>query len=353
MAASPFAPTFAHAVRPPTVAAGYVRGLLDFAVARGADRAILLAESLVPVADLDDPDRRVPLARYVALMRAAKQLTHDPALALHYGEAVPLAETSVVGLFGQASATAMDAFIQLNRYARLIIDFGQADAGDRFRLEHKGEDLWLVDSWARPEEFQEFAETAFASMISWARGFGDGGVRAVHFQHAAPGHSAEYHRVFRVPVVFSSDRNALLIEPAVVNTRVARLPRYALGLVSDRADALLANLQQSASIRSKVEACLIRGLHTGSADMGSVARSLGMSRATLTRRLAAEGATFTMVLDELRRRLASDYLEKVAVQEAAYLLGFSDPAAFSRAFKRWTGRTAREARANRTGAAST
>ncbi len=71
----------------------------------------------------------------------------------------------------------------------------------------------------------------------------------------------------------------------------------------------------------------------------AIAGKLGLSRQTLFRRLRAEGVTFERVLDELRHTLALHYLQgqKVSVNETAYLVGFSDPAAFSRAFKRWTG----------------
>ena len=77
--------------------------------------------------------------------------------------------------------------------------------------------------------------------------------------------------------------------------------------------------------------------------MGEVARDLGVSRHTLYRRLKAEGATFETVLDGLRHRLALRLVrdQGLSVKEAAWRLGFSDPTAFSRAFKRWTGTSPR------------
>ena len=93
--------------------------------------------------------------------------------------------------------------------------------------------------------------------------------------------------------------------------------------------------------RRDIERHLEPLLAAGPIGIDAVARALGLSRQTLYRRLRAEGATFEEVLDGLRRRLALKLIrdERVPVKEAAWRLGFSDPAAFSRAFKRWTGKS--------------
>ena len=77
--------------------------------------------------------------------------------------------------------------------------------------------------------------------------------------------------------------------------------------------------------------------------MDEVARRLGLSRPTLYRKLKDEGISYETLLDELRHRMALHYLngKKVSVNQASYLVGFSDPSAFSRAFKRWTGASPR------------
>ncbi|HEX8642283.1 MAG TPA: helix-turn-helix transcriptional regulator [Allosphingosinicella sp.] len=90
--------------------------------------------------------------------------------------------------------------------------------------------------------------------------------------------------------------------------------------------------------RQAVEERIEPMLASGEVGIERVARELGLSRQTLYRRLKAEGATFEELLDGVRKRLAVRLIkEGVAVKEAAWRLGFSDPAAFSRAFKRWTG----------------
>ena len=103
---------------------------------------------------------------------------------------------------------------------------------------------------------------------------------------------------------------------------------------------------KATSVRRQVEQKLEPLLASGDPSLERVARELGLSRQTLYRRLKAEGTTFEEVLDALRRRLALRYVrdEGVSAKEAAYRLGFSDPAAFSRAFKRWTGKSPSEMR---------
>jgi AraC-like DNA-binding protein len=92
-------------------------------------------------------------------------------------------------------------------------------------------------------------------------------------------------------------------------------------------------------IRRMVERHLEPRLADGPVRIEQIARDLGFSRQTLYRRLKAEGTTFEQLLDALRHRLALRFIrdEGATVKSAAYRLGFSDPAAFSRAFKRWTG----------------
>lgn len=97
------------------------------------------------------------------------------------------------------------------------------------------------------------------------------------------------------------------------------------------------------AFRAQVERQIEPLLPTGDVSIESIAHALGYSRQTLYRRLKAEGITFEKLLDELRRRLALKLVREdgVSVKEAAYRLGFSDPAAFSRAYKRWTGSSPR------------
>ena len=97
------------------------------------------------------------------------------------------------------------------------------------------------------------------------------------------------------------------------------------------------------SFRREIELRVEPLLERGPVRIEAVARGLGCSRQTLYRRLKEEGVTFAELLDGLRRRLGLHYVRErgMPVKEAAYRLGFSEPAAFSRAYKRWTGSSPR------------
>jgi AraC-like DNA-binding protein len=118
-------------------------------------------------------------------------------------------------------------------------------------------------------------------------------------------------------------------------------PRYPfLALLGNLAKAVEGRMAPpKTAFRGEVERLVEPMLASGPVRIGEVARELGCSRQTLYRRLKQEGVTFVEVLDALRRRLALRLVREqgLSVKEAAWRLGFSDPAAFSRAFKRWTG----------------
>ena len=125
----------------------------------------------------------------------------------------------------------------------------------------------------------------------------------VHVTHPAPSYRAEYDRIFQCPVVFDAEWNALRMHPDTPKFRVALQPRYVFGVLSERAEQLLKELEQSRTTRGRVEAMLMPILHTGDIGMDAIATKMAVSRQTLFRRLKAEDATFEKVLDDLRHRL--------------------------------------------------
>ena len=324
-----------------TVAASFARALMDFATSRGADRTALSERSLINPAELQNDDDRIDFARYVALMRAGIELCDDPALALHFGEAIDVTEISPWSTIGTYSDTIAEGFAQFNRYARLNIEVEGAESGGRFGLTPSKGSFWLIDRRANPNDFPELTESTFARMVcSCKRSMGgEEIVKEVHVTHAAPSYRAEYDRIFCTRVFFESDKNALLFSTAAMPQRPPFSSRPVHAILTAHAEMQLSKLESTKSARGRVEELLASTLHTGDARVDAIARTLGLSRQSLFRQLKAEGVTFERVLDELRFKIALRCLteEKASVRRTARLVGFSEPSAFSRAFKRWTG----------------
>jgi AraC-like DNA-binding protein len=108
-----------------------------------------------------------------------------------------------------------------------------------------------------------------------------------------------------------------------------------------RADELLAKLPQRAGLAAEVQRALAARVAGGDVRIEAVARDLATSGRTLQRRLSAEGVSYQELLDEARKEAAARYLSEsvFAIGEVAYLVGYSEPAPFYRAFKRWYGVT--------------
>ncbi len=330
----------------PTIAAGFAHGLLEYAVANGATRENLLAASGIGDVELDDHFNRIPLARYIALMRRAEVLCNDPAIALHFGASSNCSDLTLVAMIAGSCASVQMAFDLMNRYARLSLDVDGIDGPDHFPIRHTRAGALLIDNRQHHGLFPELTETTFARFATnIPKAFGRTALRAVHLKAPAPAYRAECEGVFGVPVTYRCRQNAVLLDPAVVSARMATAPRYVLGVLTARADELLQALENSRSTRGRVETLLMPLLQTGDVSMDRVARDLAMSRPTLYRKLKAEQVTFEEVLDALRHRMALHHLSNrmASVHEVSHLVGFSDPAAFSRAFKRWTGHSPRAA----------
>lgn len=323
-----------------TISAGIVSGLLDFASGRGADRGLLIESAGMEPGTLADPDNRVPLPRYVQLLRTAQSVTGDPALALHFGEDVGMSKISILGLIMEASATMGEAFLQLQRYGRLAAEIEGVADGPRFELINRFGKLFMVDRRQTPNAVPELTESAFVSLVCGPRRFlSQPHVLSVHVTHPAPTYSDEYERIFQCPVQFGCEWNAMELHPQTAGWEVAPGSGYVFGILSKHADNLLAELDAAGHLRGRVEALLLPVLHQGEFSADDVAAQLGFSRQTLFRKLKEEETTFSAVLDDLRQRAARLYLMggSASVNDTAYLVGFSDPSSFSRAFKRWTG----------------
>ena len=168
---------------------------------------------------------------------------------------------------------------------------------------------------------------------------------SINFQHA-PDDAHAFAQILGCTVRGGSSWNGVVVPRESWQLPLRRRDPVLRGLLESQADAALARLPQRGGLAAEVQRALTARAISGDARIGTIARQLAMSGRTLQRRLAAEGVSYQQLVDDARKEAAWRYLAEptLAIGEVAYLVGYSEPAPFHRAFKRWYGMTPDAAR---------
>lgn len=213
--------------------------------------------------------------------------------------------------------------------------------------------MWYITHRTGPRRrgFQMSTEATLASVIAIVREFAPGPIapRAVHFQHRALAAPEDYRSYFDAPVTFEAEMDALLFSAASLDRRNRLGDEGVARYLVSQLDAEMAALAAPETLDEAVRRAVQDALSDGVPKAATVARRLGLSERTLQRRLGAEGLSFRDLVDAARRDLACGLLEHsdYALADVAFLTGFSEQSAFSRAFKRWSAETPTAFRAAR------
>jgi AraC-like DNA-binding protein len=311
---------------------------LRTAAAAGVDVQALMAELHIPPAVLKDPDGRVPYQLSLDVWRRAPELANDPAFGLHVAERLKLGQLELLDYVLGSSNTLGDFFRQLARYHRLLSDQVQytlALQGGWFVLARSG--LPGVES---PRHAIE-STIAFAVIRGRTLTGVDFRPHRVTFRHPPPPDTREHERVFQCPVLFRERADLLQLNPELLELPVQGANPGLAAVLQRHACEVLERLPESSGFQAQVRKQVVHLLTDGTPTLADCAAAMAMSVRTVQRRLEAEGISFNELLDQVRKGLATRYLDddRLAISEIAYLLGFSDSSAFLRAFKRWVGVT--------------
>lgn len=298
------------------------------------------ATDLTPQMVADD-DARVSAAQLCVAWAEAIRLTGDAQLALRIAAGTPSGAFGIVEYVCRASPTVGDALRQWVRYLNLLDDavaVALVVEGDRayLRVDRESEAPAPASHelcWALvARQLRELSTVPFRLI-------------AVELAHRAPGDVAAYRGWFEAPVVFGADRTQLVIPIAALGASLVSSDPKLLAILTRAADDLARKAPTAATLTAQVKRVLREALRSDDATIDHVAGKLGLASRSLQRRLKDEGAAFQTVREDVRRELAQRYLDdNLSISEIAFLLGFSEPSAFFRAFKRWTGRTPLESR---------
>lgn len=293
-------------------------------------------EALAPLRAFD-PDARVPISDAHDRLELAVRATGDALIGLKAGRAMALGDAGVADYAISTANTVGDGIEIAMRYSHLVNEALEV------RLESIG-DRVLIRMESRvvlPRVAEDFMLTAaFAHHIRVP--LIDAPELECWLMHPAPDDVSEYVSTFApARVCFGARCSGFMFDRAHLQRPLASSDPKLRPVVHQLAERMLAELPATDTITDRLRRIVARELPQGDPSAARAASVLQMSQRTLCRRLEQEGTTFRELLDDLRRQLALQYLARrdLSVSEVAFLLGFSQAAAFHRAFKRWTGTT--------------
>jgi AraC-like DNA-binding protein len=319
------------------VPVAYAAALLDLVEELGVERGQLFNAARVRPEVLGNPQGRLSFSDFTQLSGCALRLCAEPALGLLLGQRLNVSTHGILGYAVLSSANlgkAMQFALRYYRVLGLTYELEMVEEGARVEL--RASETMPLGPLSRFA-----AEGLLASLYTIARFLVGERLQQVEvgFAHAAPHYAERYERLFGVPVAFDQPYHRLSLPRAYLDRPMALANPATVQMCEQQCEALLASLDVQDGLLTRVRRLLLT--RPGDfPDLASAAAALHTSGRSLRRHLSGMGTSYQQVLDEVRKSLALQYLTTthLPLYEIAYLLGFSDPSNFRRAFKKWTGK---------------
>jgi AraC-like DNA-binding protein len=329
-----------------------VRAFVEVVEHAGFRRDELLQGTQIAPESLDATAARVPFADFARLEARALDLTADEALGLHIAERATEAAFDLIGHLVAHAPTLRECIELCVRFQRVLADESELTLEDPGPARGGLAMLRLRFPRTTRRVDRLFAEFVMAGLMRMIRNVAGPSAmaRAVYFEHAIPPHEAEVRRVFGGVERFRQAFTGIDVDGAVLDRPHLHHHPELQQVLQSQAERALERLTRGVGQAERLKQYLLaRPPLAVAPDMEVVARDLGMSVRSLRRRLTEEGVSYKEVVNEALGKAATWMLDdsRRTIQETAHAMGFSDPTAFHRAFKRWTGMTPKEYRAKR------
>lgn len=315
-----------------------VNKIINAAEVFGVKPDELCRPAKLDAAALEDVHRRIPFSQFIGLYQRAANLTGDEAFGLHVGERNNPKSYGMLGYVSINSRTVGEALNRLIRFQQIRTD------AYKFSLEIVGTNAHLVYIYqtndAAPEARRHESEETLCSIIEFGRLMtgSDWIPREVHFEHARPQNISEHQRIFRAPVLFGKPNTRLIFDWSFLKTTLVEADLT----LECQAEELLAKSPPDKSVlTNRIRQLMRENFLGGELRMKTICRKSNFSPRTLHRKLREEGTSYGKLLEETQSEMSKFYLRQpeIAICEISCLLGFSQPSAFHRAFRRWNGLT--------------
>lgn len=320
-----------------TIMAAITARLIEHGHAANVPLPDLLAEVGWSEARPPSPDTRVPFPAHWGVWRQIHESGVAGDFGLGFGDGFELSRLGVLGMLMTHSATVEDAMMQQTRFQRLLLD-------TPFKVTRLEPDKLVVEHPPLAIAMQ-LPHMIVAGLAYWMRLLRElTGARvdalAVELPHPPLAEPERYRASFGVVPTFDAPRISLEVDRRWWSAPVRAQPTGLETYLETRSRALLRQLPTRGEQLDVVREYIVDELrHCRRPTLGAAAQRVCASTRTLQRKLQAVSMSFDALLDEARRCLSIEYLrdDRLTIGEVAVVLGYSEPATFYRAFKRWTG----------------
>jgi AraC-like DNA-binding protein len=311
--------------------------VLPVAQAAGLDIPRKFKDADIDPALLSDKEAMVSLDAAMCLRESILSASQNTAFALNAGERLPYGAFGLIDYICASSKDVAAAMRNLCRYYDLIslpsnkLGFSVVDGMGYLKLSQDG----LIGFEQQGTEFI-FAVTVTRIQRATGRAIAP---HSLSFRFSKPKHFEEYQRIFNAPMAFNQPADEICLDEKQLALLPVQDDPGLHQLLRGYAEKSLASIPRKNDLVEQVLSRLQDAFRSGEPSMSMIAEDLGVSERTLSRHLKAEQTSFATLRDILRTELAQNYLQdpSITITDISFLLGFSQPSAFHRAFKRWTG----------------
>jgi AraC-like DNA-binding protein len=288
---------------------------------------------------LADSNARFDFLSVTKLWDMALEETQDPCFGLVTVNHWHPTSMHALGYSWLASPSLMEAFDRLQRYIRIVNNAVEVQINSE--KNHMTEIVVgssLTSHQGSPAAYDAaLAVLTHMCRLNYGRELDPVKIRTRRSQPSANCQD-RLNAFFRAPIEYDADDIAIYFENSVLKKHLPA-SNLELARANDKViDEYLSHLD-GVSVGIRTKAKITELLPSGSVNEEKVAAFLNLSVRSMQRKLKEEGSSFKELLNKTRQELAEQYIEnsRLSINEITYLLGFSDPANFSRAFKRWHG----------------
>jgi AraC-like DNA-binding protein len=310
----------------------------------GIEVAPLMVKAGVTSRQVEDDNVWLSVQGQIKFLELIADALQDDFLGFHLARDFDLREIGLLYYVVNSAELLGDAFRRAERYSTIV------NEGISLRL-REGEEIGVTFTYVGVERHSDRHQIEFwvTSVVRACRQLTNRRLlpSCVRFVHRRTGGCPELDRFLGCDVVFGAEADEIAFPGTVKQMPVVGADPYLNELLVKYCEEARSHRDAGrGTLRVDLENAIAPLLPHGKARADEVAGRLGLSPRTLARRLASEGLTFEGILSELRADLAKRYLrdEALAISQIAWLLGYKEVSAFTHAFKRWTGKTPREAR---------